>query len=136
MRHQGNTRISRNVSTLWKGSCKGPIDYPSTYSGIQIGSTLCKVFVILILNLIQQWYDAQLLDQQQGFRSGRGTTDGQQIAFKKKANVFALFVDLSAALIMSKEAGCSSQYFKELTLSNMKNYLIYLSHFIYTRQLH
>ena len=90
--------------TLWKGASKGPIDDPSTYRGIQIGSTLCKVLVILILNRIQQWYDAQLLDQQQGFRSGRGTTDGimllktlQQIAFKKKEKVFALFVDLSAA---------------------------------------
>ena len=46
----------------------------------------------------------QLLDQQQGFRSARGTTDGifvaksvQQITSKIKKPTFVLFVDLSAA---------------------------------------
>ena len=49
-------------------------------------------------------YDSQLLDQQQGFRTGRGTTDGifiakrvQQITDKMKKPVFLLFVDLTVA---------------------------------------
>ena len=44
------------------------------------------------------------MDQQQGFRKARGTTDGifmvkqvQQIAEKMRKPVYALFVDLSAA---------------------------------------
>ena len=45
------------------------------------------------------------MDQQQGFQKARGTTDGifivkqvQQISEKMKKPVYALFVDLSAAL--------------------------------------
>jgi len=44
------------------------------------------------------------MDQQQGFRSARGTTDGifivkrvQQISEKMKKPVYSLFVDFSAA---------------------------------------
>ena len=60
--------------------------------------------IVIILNRIKDWYDKQFLDQQQGFRSGRGTTDGilitkriQQVTDKMKKPVYLLFVDLSAA---------------------------------------
>ena len=60
--------------------------------------------VIIIINRIKEWYESQLLDQQQGFRSGRGTTDGifltkglQQIVKKTNQNAHLLFVDLTAA---------------------------------------
>ena len=60
--------------------------------------------IIIILNCIKSWYDKQLLDQQQGFRSGRGTADGifitkriQQITDKMKKPAYVLFVDLTAA---------------------------------------
>ena len=60
--------------------------------------------LILIINRLKCWYDSQLLDQQKGFRIGRGTTDGifiakrvQQITDKMKKPVFLLFVDLTAA---------------------------------------
>ena len=53
---------------------------------------------------MKNWYDKQLLDRQQGFRSGRGTTDGifitkriQQVADKTKKPVYVLFDDLTAA---------------------------------------
>ena len=56
------------------------------------------------MNRLKCWYEKQLMEEQQGFRSGRGTTDGiyivkrvQQIAKKIKRPVFALFVDLSTA---------------------------------------
>ena len=59
---------------------------------------------IIIINRIKSWYDSQLLDQQQGFRSGRGTADGiyitkriQQITDKMKKPTYILFVDLTAA---------------------------------------
>ena len=90
--------------TLWKGPTKGKADDPSTYRGLQIGSSLCKIMIIIIINRFKAWYDMQLSDQQQGFRSARGTTDGifiaksiQQITSKMEKPTYLLFVDLSAA---------------------------------------
>ena len=89
---------------LWKGPAKGKADDPTTYRALQIGSTLCKLMVIIIISRIHDWYEKQLLDQQQGFRRGRGTTDGlflakslQQIAKKTGKEINILFVDLTAA---------------------------------------
>ena len=90
--------------TIWKGAAKGKADDPVAYRGIQIGSTFCKILVIIILERTRKWYDKQLLDEQQGFRSYRGTNDGiyilkriQQISQQTKRPVFALFIDLTAA---------------------------------------
>lgn len=90
--------------TLWKGPSKGKADDPTTYRGIQIGSSLCKIMITIIINRLQEWYEQQLMDQQQGFRSARGTTDGiyitkriQQITSKMKKATPILFVDLTAA---------------------------------------
>ena len=90
--------------TIWKGAAKGKSDDPSAYRGIQIGSTFCKLLVVVILERIRNWYESQLLDEQQGFRSSRGTTDGiyivkriQQISQLTKKPIFALFIDLTAA---------------------------------------
>ena len=95
--------LSRLV-TLWKGVSKGKITDPKCYRAIQIGSTLCKILVIIILDRLRKWYDESLLDQQQGFRQGRGTTDGiyiikrmQKISNLIKKPVYALFIDLTAA---------------------------------------
>ena len=59
---------------------------------------------MIIINRLKSWYEDQLLDQQQGFRPGRGTADGiffvktvQQITNKMKKPAFLLFVDLTAA---------------------------------------
>ena len=58
----------------------------------------------IILDRLKTWYDRQLLDNQHGFRSGRGTADGifitksiQQISDSMQNPVYILFVDLSAA---------------------------------------
>lgn len=67
--------LSRLVA-LWKGAAKGKVTDPNAYRGLQIGSTLCKILVIIILERLREWYDENLSDQQQGFRPGRGTTDG------------------------------------------------------------
>jgi len=90
--------------TIWKGATKGKIDDPSAYRDIQIGSTFSKVLVIIILERIRTWYEKQIPDHQQGFRQGRGTTDGiylvkriQQLSYRSKKPIFVLFVDLSAA---------------------------------------
>lgn len=89
---------------LWKGASKGSASDPKAYRGLQVGTVLCKILVITILNRIKPWYDQTLLDQQQGFRSGRGTADGifitkriQQISDSMKKPVYVLFVDLSSA---------------------------------------
>ena len=88
---------------LWKGAEKGAVTDPSSYRGIQIGSTMCKV-LITILARLNDWYDKQLLQQQQGFRKSKGTTDGifiikqvQHISYKRGTPVLALFVDLTSA---------------------------------------
>ena len=98
--HWGHSRLV----ALWKGPSKGKADDPTTYRGLQIGSTLCKLMVVIIINRIKEWYEEQLSDQQQGFRTGRGTTDGiflakalQQIAKKTGNEMNVLFVDLTAA---------------------------------------
>ena len=95
--------LSRLVA-LWKGSSKGKITDPTAYRGLQIGSTLCKILMIIILDRLRDWYDENLLDQQQGFRQGRGTTDGiylvkrlQQISNIRKRPMYILFIDLTAA---------------------------------------
>ena len=92
------------LATLWKGPTKGKPEDPSTYRCLQIGSSLCKIMIITIINRSKNWYDQQLLDQQQGFRSARGTTDGifvaksiQQITNKMEKPTYLLFVDLTAA---------------------------------------
>ena len=61
-------------------------------------------YYTIILPRISKWYNSQLADQQQGFRAGRGTTDGifvvkrmQQICRASNRKVYALFVDVSAA---------------------------------------
>ena len=89
---------------LWKGTAKESSKDPSAYRGLQIGSTLCKLTISIILDRLKSWYDEQLLDQQQGFRSARGTTDAiyitkrvQQISESMKMPVYVLFIDLRAA---------------------------------------
>lgn len=89
---------------IWKGKSKGTYDDPTAYRGLQIGSSLCKILTIIVINRIKDWYEKQLSDQQQGFRSSRGTTDGifitkriQQISHKMKKPLYLLFVDLTAA---------------------------------------
>jgi hypothetical protein len=90
--------------SAWKGAAKGSVKDPKAYRGLQIGSSLCKIMIIIIIDRLKPWYEEQLLDQQQGFRSGRGTADGiyitkrvQQITDKMKRAIYVLFVDLSAA---------------------------------------
>ena len=61
---------------LWKGAAKGSAKDPASYRGLQVGSSLCKIMIIIILNRLKNWYDEQLLDQHQGFQRGRGTADG------------------------------------------------------------
>ncbi|XP_066925162.1 uncharacterized protein [Clytia hemisphaerica] len=87
----GNTRLK----TLWKK--KGSKNDPSKYRGLSIGSTICKLLVNIILERLRPWYDAQLTDEQNGFRQNRGTTDGifilkqiQQITDRKKQPLFLL----------------------------------------------
>ena len=73
---------------IWKGASKEKGDDPKAYRGLQVGRTFCKILVIIILRCLNQWYDSQLLKQQNGFRSGRGTTDG--FIFSSKFNKFEL----------------------------------------------
>jgi len=61
----GNSRLK----TLWKG--KGSKSDPSKYRGLSISSTICKLFVNIILERIRPWYEAQLSEEQNGFRKDR-----------------------------------------------------------------
>ena len=57
----GNSRLK----TLWKG--KGMKKDPSKHRGLSIGSTICKLIIMLILARSRPWYEAQLTDEQNGF---------------------------------------------------------------------
>ena len=90
------------VEALWKG--KGSKSDPAIYRGLNIGSTVGKVVINIIMNRMQDWYDHQLTDNQYGCRKNRGTNDAtfvtkrfQQISNDQKLTGFLLFVDLSAA---------------------------------------
>ena len=90
------------LKTLWKG--KGKKKEPAKHRGLSIGSTVCKLIINLILERLRSWYEAQLTDEQNGFRTDRGTPDGiyttkrvQQITNRKKQPLYLLFVDLTAA---------------------------------------
>ena len=89
---------------IWKGASKGRSEDPNAYRALQIGSSLCKILIVIIVKRLKVWYELQLLEQQQGFRSGRGTTDGiyiikriHQISDQMKRPVYTLFIDLTAA---------------------------------------
>ena len=43
--------------TLWKGPDKGKADDPNTYRGLQIGSSLCKIMIIVMINRLKRWYE-------------------------------------------------------------------------------
>lgn len=58
----------------WKG--KGSKSDPAKYRGLSIGSTVCKLIINIILERIRPWYEAQLTDEQNGFRKNRGISDG------------------------------------------------------------
>ena len=94
------------LTALWKR--KGSKSDPKNYRTLQVGSIFCKMLIILILNRFTEWYESQLLDLKNGFRKGRGTSDGiyitkitQNIAYKTNRKIFALFVDLSSAFVQS-----------------------------------
>ena len=94
----GNSRLT----TLWKG--KGSKKDPTKYRGLSNGSIVCKLIVNIVLSRLRPWYEAQLTQEQNGFRSNRGTTDSiytvkriQQIASRKMQPIYLLFVDLTAA---------------------------------------
>ena len=104
---------------IWKGPTKGKIDDPEAYRGLQIGSSLCKIMVIVIINSLRAWYEAQLLDNQQGFRSGRGTTDGmymakrvQQITHSMKTKAFYSSWTCQRRSTTWKEVGYSKQSYQ------------------------
>ena len=90
------------ITAIWKN--KGKKSDPTNYRGIQVGSLIGKLFSILLINRIKYWYDSQILDLQNGFRPGRGTTDGvhitkstQIIAEKTNQEVYTAFIDLQNA---------------------------------------
>lgn len=90
------------LCTLYKN--KGKRSDPSKYRPLSIGSALCKLAVSLVLRRMDAWYNAQLTEQQQGFRKSRGCQDAiytlkriQQISSKMKKEVYVAFIDLTAA---------------------------------------
>jgi len=83
---------------------KGSRKDADMYRGLSISSSLCKLAVSIILFRQNSWYEAQLLDPQQGFRNDRGTQDAimtvkslQNASSRMKEKVYAAFVDLTAA---------------------------------------
>ena len=42
---------------IWKGSSKGIASDPKAYRVLQIGSSMCKIMIVIILNRMKEWYD-------------------------------------------------------------------------------
>ena len=61
------------VAPLYKNKAD-PKD-TSNWRGLSIGSNLCKLWLICILERTQEWYEQTTSDSQNGFRQGRGCTD-------------------------------------------------------------
>ena len=49
-----------HLKTSWDG--KGSKKDPRTHRGHSIGSTVCKLFINIILERLRPWYEAQLTD--------------------------------------------------------------------------
>ena len=63
------------LMAILKGACKGKATDPTAYRGLQIGSTMSKIMVTIILNRLKMWHNDQLLEQQQlslGIPTGQG----------------------------------------------------------------
>ena len=54
------------IPTIFVPDCsKGSVKDPATYRGLQVGSSFCKIIIILIHDRIRYSYNSQLLDNQQ-----------------------------------------------------------------------
>jgi len=97
--HFGHSKIT----AIWKN--KGKKSKPNNYRGIQVRSAIGKIFPIILINRIKNWYYSQILDLQNGFRQGHSTTDGIHItkkttliiADKTRTQIYAIFIDLKSA---------------------------------------
>ena len=90
------------IKRLSKGS-GDPLDCNQS-RGISLINTEGKAYVMVILNRVRTYLEAQLLDAQQGFRQQRGTPDAlfslrrmMELARQYEAPMHAAFVDFSKA---------------------------------------
>ena len=84
--------------------------------------------IAVILRRLNSWYNKQLSDHQQGFRRGRGTTDGifaikrlQQITKKMGISAYLLFVDLTAAFDTINRQWMFQSIYQRLPAESNKN---------------
>ena len=89
------------MTSIWKN--KGNAYDPTKYRGISIGSILCKVGMNIAIKRLSNFYEKQIQNNQFGFRSGIGCSDGlyvvkqlQEIASLFQRELFVCFVDLSS----------------------------------------
>ena len=53
-------------------SSKGKQNDQKPYRGLQIGSKLCTLSIIHIINCLKNWYEKKLMEKKQGFGSVAG----------------------------------------------------------------
>ena len=90
------------IECLYKN--KGKRGDPKMYRGLSITSTVSKLYMMILVERLSPWYNEQLDLSQNGFRKGLGTVDAilrnkniQRLAVKTGQEVYATFIDLSAA---------------------------------------
>jgi len=90
------------ITPLWKR--KGSRLDPCMYRGIALGSILVKIFMNIIIDRMETFYNKNLLKTQFGFRKNKGCNDGifvmkqlQSIAIQQNRPLYTCFVDLSSA---------------------------------------
>ena len=52
-KRMGPFKTGNNLEETWKGKQ----DDPSTYRGLQVGSSFCKIMVSVMIGRINEWYD-------------------------------------------------------------------------------
>ena len=103
---------------------------PENYRTLSISAVLLKAVMCIILHRSKEWYEASLLDCQNGFRTARGTADSVfcvknliRICKSQGKSMYALALDLRAAYDWIKRSwlwlciaarNCDSEFEEEL----------------------
>ena len=93
------TWIHAIITCIYKN--KGDLFDPSNYRGLSITATCSKIMIRIIINRLQEMYEALLLPTQFGFRANKSTNDAiyilRNVIDNTSDELYCCFIDLKAA---------------------------------------
>ena len=93
------TWIHAIITCIYKN--KGDLFDPSNYRGLSITATCSKIMIRIIINRLQELYEALLLPTQFGFRANKSTNDAiyilRDVIDNTSEELYCCFIDLKAA---------------------------------------